>query len=224
MIVEDNEKLKVHHSIFDDMKYYLEDIDEDDYVVNGNTTDKKLLDILSREYNELDEDHAVDCYAWSKVNKPEEKLIYKEEQWHQIDFMARIIMPLFYDLDEFTWETDEERKKYPKIISTHTSKSVKLPVFKLEIKKFGITFVARCNIYDWVISVNSETPLDIEFYHLFDKEQDSFFHEGIKSDYVYGSYNSNHNKFTVEIATYYDVYTFFYLISEFLKAKNPKKQ
>lgn len=156
-------KEKVHYTILEDMKKYLKDFNPDDYECDSNETDSSVILYLQDYY---DKNVSVDVTAWARVNKPRETLIYKDAQSEQICFVRDVLSDrlVFADL---AWDEHEE----PLVISHHYSKSVKLPVFQITRKDFGIEFVLRCNIYDWKISVKSEKPLNFDFMGLFDPKK-----------------------------------------------------
>ena len=118
--------------------------------------------------------------------------------------------------------TYEELRDNPLlVISTHYSKSVKLPVFQINLEKYGIEMVLRYNFYDWKISVKSDKPLDFDYMGLFNPtEEISYLYcEGFPRDKVYGSYEQSHSQFTIEIGSHYDLYTFIFLLKNYLGIK-----
>lgn len=74
-----------------------------------------------------------------------------------------------------------------KVLSHHTSKSIKLPVFHFENKNLGISFVFRCNFHDWCIAIDTKASPK-EFPEFISKffEYEGFF-EGMEyvSNYKY---------------------------------------
>lgn len=97
---------------------------------------------------------------------------------------------------------------------------VNRPDEKLIYGKFlgdQVCFV-RDTFYDWKISVKSEKPLDFDYMDLFDSKKviPSIYCEGFPKDKVYGSYEQNPSQFTVEICSHYNVYTFIFLLKNYL--------
>ncbi|MBP3502826.1 MAG: hypothetical protein J6K42_05070 [Clostridia bacterium] len=207
-------KKRVHYSVLEDMKKYLKDFNPDDFIMDVDRTDETVICYLQNYY---DENLPVDVTAWKRVNRPRETLIYKEALGEQVCFVRDILSDklVFADLP---WDEHEE----PMVISHHYSKSVKLPVYQIKREDIGIEFILRCNIYDWKISVKSDKPLDFDFMELFDPKRviDAYYCEGFPKEKVYGSYEQNHSQFTVEIGSEYNVYTFFFLIRNYLNIKN----
>lgn len=207
-------KRKVYYTILEDMQKYVKDFNPDDYEKSIDDTDVSVLLYLQDYY---DKNLPVDVTAWIRVNEPRETLIYREAQGEQVRFVRDVISNrlVFADL---SWDEHDE----PMVISHHYSKSVKLPVFQITREDLGIEFVLRCNIYDWKISVKSEKPLDFDFMGLFDPKEvvSRFCCEGFPEDKIYGSYEQNKSQFTIELGSEYNVYTFFFLIRNYLGIKN----
>lgn len=155
----------------------------------------------------------MDVTAWIRVNEPDEKLIYTKGLSKQVYFVGDELCKLLSSTYE-EWEGNP-----PMVISTHYSKSVKLPVFQINLEKYGIEMVLRYNFYDWKVSVKSDKPLKFDYMGIFNPTQEIsyIFCEGFPKDKVYGSYEKSHSQFTVEISSYYDLYTFIFLLKNYLK-------
>lgn len=211
-----SDKLKVQSYLLEDMKKYVKNFNPEDYEEALENDPAAILQL--RDY--YDEHLPVGVTAWIRVNKPEERLIFKQECDDQVCFVRDVLSDklIFADM---AWDEHDE----PMVISHHYSKSVKLPVFKITREDCGIEFILRCNIYDWKISVKSDKPLDFDFMDLFDTKKVVSKHccEGFSEDEIYGSYEQDHSKFTIEISSDYDVYAFFFLLRNYLKIKNDKR-
>lgn len=215
-------KVKVHYLILGDMEKYIGRINHNKYERNGDETDPSVI-LYLRDY--YDSHLPVDVSAWQRVNQPRDTLIWKESMNDQIRFVRDILCDRVIYAD-MGWDEHEE----PMVVSFHNSKSVKLPVFKItrtfhdkdSDKDLSIEFILRCNIYDWKISVKSDKPLDCDFMELFDptKVIDPWYCEGFPKGKVYGSYEQNHSEFTIELLNTYNVYTFFFLIRNYLGIEN----
>lgn len=202
-------KKQVHYSELEDMQKYIKGFNSDDYERSIGCTDPSVT-AFARNY--YDKHLPVDLTAWVRVNKPDEKLIYGKFLGDQVCFVRDTLCFLLFPTYE-EWKDNQ-----PLVISTHYSKSVKLPVFQINLEKFGIEFVLRYNFYDWKISVKSEKPLDFDYMNLFDSKKviPPVYCEGFPKDKVYGSYEQNHSQFTVEICSHYNVYTFIFLLKNYL--------
>lgn len=146
--------------------------------------------------------------VWFMNNKPADNMIYKEATEKQIMFIR----------DEFFNFFPTEMIKKIEVVSTHTSKSIKLPVYHVVLND-GIELVMRGNFHDWKISVNA--PFEIELpekilsnYTLKGEKINSCYCEGFSDEWIWDSYLNNKKKFTIEIgASLYDLYTFLFIFS-----------
>lgn len=206
-------KRQVHYAILEDMKKYIKGFKAKDYKSTSDHTDTTVIEEVRRYY---DEHLPVDVTAWVRVNEPDSDLIYASGLGTQVRLVCDQICKLLSNSYEEWWETN-----LPMVISTHRSKSVKLPVYQINLEDYGIEMVLRNNFYDWKVSVKSEQPLDFDFMGLFDpsKEWDDCFCEGFPKDKVYGSYSSSCRQFTFEVNTHYELWTFAYLLSHYLGIK-----
>lgn len=205
-------KKRVHYADLENMKKYIDDFDPDEYESCTEKTDPTVVDYV-RDY--YDKHLPIDVTAWMRVNEPNENLFYAKGLGEQIRFVQNIICSLLMP------NYEEAIDNPPLVISTHYSKSVKLPVFQINLKKYGIEIVLRNNFYDWKISIKSNNPLDFDHMGLFNPEEEIsyLFCEGFPKDKVYGSYNQNHSKFTIEISNHYKLYTFMFLLKNYLGIK-----
>lgn len=205
-------KKRVHYSELEDMQKYIDGFNPDDYESCTGRTDPSVIAFV-RDY--YDEHLPVDVTAWIRVNEPDEKLIYAKGLGEQVCFVRDTLCEMLRS----TYE--EWRDNPPMVISTHYSKSVKLPVFQINLEKYGIEMILRYNFYDWKISVKSDKPLDFDCIGLFNPTAEISYHycEGFPKDKVYGSYEQNHSQFTIEIGSRYNLYTFIFLLKKYLGIK-----
>lgn len=205
-------KKRVHYAVLKDMQKYIEGFNPDDYESCGEHTDPSVI-AYTRDY--YDKHLPVDVTAWLRVNEPDENLIYAKGLGDQVCFVRDRLCHLLIS----TYK--EWRDNPPLVISTHYSKSVKLPVFQINLEKYGIEMVLRYNFYDWKISVKSDKPLDFDYMGLFNPtEEISYLYcEGFPRDKVYGSYEQSHSQFTIEIGSHYNLYTFIFLLKNYLGIK-----
>lgn len=205
-------KKRVHYAELEDMQKYIEGFNPDDYESCDEHTDPSVI-AYARDY--YDKHLPVDVTAWIRVNEPDENLIYAKGLGDQVCFVHDRLCQLLSS-------TYEERcDNPPLVISTHYSKSVKLPVFQISLEKYGIEMVLRYNFYNWKISVKSDKSLDFDYMGLFNPtEEISYLYcEGFPRDKVYGSYEQSHSQFTIEIGSHYDLYTFIFLLKNYLGIK-----
>jgi len=157
------------------------------------------------------ESKSTQLQEWAKTNEPAGTLIYREGYWDQIMFvrdkMAGVLAPKFEDYQNI--------QTGMRVISTHTSKSVRLPVFKVELAD-GTVFVMRYNFHDWKVLVDSPRDVDADFMGLFNPSQriSSVYCEGFPKEYVYGPYAESKRQFTIELpAGHYYLFTFFWIFA-----------
>jgi hypothetical protein len=148
---------------------------------------------------------------WYLENEPEEKLIYCKEFWQQVFFVRDVLSCMV-----FGSRADGESNIH--VIGHHTSKSVKLPVYKIFVKELGLTLILRGNFSDWKVSVISSAPVECDFLDLFDTSEEWTFHycEGFDHANIFTSYLKNKNNFTLELQDSYELYTFIRILTNSL--------
>lgn len=157
---------------------------------------------------------------WAVAHDPSKSnLIFKDGFWDQIMFVRDKIPAIAYHIRSVA--TDDRSSAYElaqviersmRVISTHTSKSVKLPVFHIVLPN-GDECVMRYNFYNWKVSVKANQPVIADFMDLFATADPihSVYCEGFPSEWVFGSYNANQSQFTIEIGNEYKLFTFFWI-------------
>ena len=203
-------KKRVNYAELEDMQKYIEDFNPNDYESCCEETDPSVIEYAKNYY---DKHLPVDVNAWIRVNEPDKNLIYAKGLSNQVRFVCDNLCYLLRS----TYE--EWCDNPPQVISTHYSKSVKLPVFQINLEKYGIEIVLRNNFYDWKISVKSDKPLDFDYMGLFNPTKEITYCEGFPRDKVYGSYEQSHSQFTIEIDSHYNLYTFIFLLKNYLGIK-----
>ncbi len=139
--------------------------------------------------------------AWFNENHPTSEMLWKEEYSRQCIFVRDKFNILFHDILQRI-----------EVISTHTSKSIKLPVFHVSMK--GVDLIMRDNFHDWKVSVKSDTELHFPL-ELFSKPEEQILHcycEGYHNDWIYGPYTENKRQFTVEVYDNERMFTFLFLL------------
>lgn len=101
------------------------------------------------------------------------------------------------------------------VVSTHTSKSVRLPVFRLVHPGGGLELVMRNNFYNWQVSVISSEPIKDNFHGLFvpTRTIDAVYCEGFDPSWVFGSYENDQRRFTVTLGGDHTLFTFLWLLT-----------
>ncbi len=150
--------------------------------------------------------------AWFNDNQPSDNMFYKGGYDRQCMFVRDNFGRLFHDILEKI-----------EVISTHTSKSIKLPVYHIVMN--GIEIIMRDNFHDWKLSVISDQILDFpdELFSGPEKQVNAIYCEGFDKSWVFAPYKENQKQFTVEIYNDNLVYVFLFLLklqlekSEFYK-------
>ena len=152
----------------------------------------------------------MDLQTWMENNPISPEMIWKETACEQVRFMSHIIAPMC------------NKDGAIEVISSHRSKSIRLPVYEIVIKD-KVRFTVRNNFYDWKVSVEPLINFEVDFQDLFDqdKEISDCYCEGFPESRVFGSYSKsqipgNIRAFTVELSNEYKVYTLFWLITRYL--------
>jgi len=203
------------------------DISQFDFEWEGETD----LSVIEFVRNYYDKYLPVDVTAWMRVNQPDEcwKKEYLERQICFVrDVLCDLLTPekeikenelLTADVDELM--TAGVNRLQPMVISTYVSKSIKFPVYQIDLKESGIEIILRNNTYDWKVSIKSEKPLDFDYMGLLDPTDVIYpiYCECFPVGKKYGSYEQNHSRFTFEMWDDYKLYTFFFLLKNYLNQK-----
>lgn len=159
---------------------------------------------------------------WLRHNVPADSLLYKDGLTRQCHFVLDLMEKLFlYTASDYdsNMEFDERIKIIknfkPYVINTHMSKSVRLPVMEMDLSKLGVKVILRDNFYDWCISVESEKDINCDFMGLTANSHGYF--EGFPKDRIYDDYSeTNRRNFSFCLEDNYQVYTFMFLLRNFL--------
>ncbi len=161
----------------------------------------------------------VPLVEWMGVNQPDKKLIYKDGQPKQIDFVMNVLPEVFARSYR---EFDGMRMKDVRVCGEHHSKSVPLPVFW--INWGNIRLIMRNNFYDWKVTVftvhNIPGLKDIDWrdivYEGITEPVKHVYCEGFKKEDVHpplSEYGDNYTEaFTVAISNDYKLYTFLWIL------------
>ena len=150
--------------------------------------------------------------AWLVCNIPSEEMVFRDAALAQVRFIRDEAVNMFKDLlNDLT------------VGSTHMSKSIILPVYRLQLLG-GVTLIMRGNFHNWKVSVeSSKASLAGLNGNIFTNSEPihPVYCEGFTADQVFGTFAQDPNKFTAELDTDKDLYTFFFLLKEELKKQSP---
>lgn len=155
---------------------------------------------------------------WAGAHQPEKDMDFAGGFWNQFTYVRDRLHRLFVT------DYDQNQEQPVRVVGSHTSKSIVLPVYS--IKAAGLQILLRCNFGDWKVSVKSDRPVPDNFCHLINRAEQvhSVYCEGFSENWVFGPYSENPCHFTVEIGNKYDLYAFLYLLSEGLEIRPPQCQ
>ena len=149
---------------------------------------------------------------WFKENQPNEELKWSGQDECQVYFIMHTIQAILANsAAEYS-----SLQNAISVLSTHSSKGVKLPVYDFTWK--DIRFILRNNFYDWKVSVILPDDVDWtqkEWKNLFRKDERIFYGycQGFPEDIVFGSFLDNPKKFTIELSGDADLFDFFKIVA-----------
>jgi hypothetical protein len=165
---------------------------------------------------------------WVSEHVVKDEMLWKGAWGDQIQFVRDRLVGLFSAGLHY-----EDIAAIPDVISTHTSKSIQLPVYELKRDDIGLTLYLRGNFYDWKLSVVSKRPIEADFTGLFhttppidpnytgDSLHPVYF-EGFPKKLVFGYYEpSDKKRWSACIGSQYTVYITVYLILRALGVMKP---
>lgn len=192
---------------------YLEDMERYNKEFNRELYKDMEESKASDEFKEYYAKHLpVDLLTWCRVNKPRNEMVYKQGYWDQIMLIRDSINLLFYS------NYKEYIDNPVMVINTHTSKSIELPVYELNLKQQGVKIILRNNFYDWKVSVISNREIDVDFMGLFEEDNNiSYLYcEGFKREQVFKSFKEDKTQFTISLPDNFKLYTFMYILNYYL--------
>lgn len=90
---------------------------------------------------------------------------------------------------------------------------------EMDLSRIGLKIILRCNFYDWCISVESDDDVECDFMGLITDPKGYF--EGFPTNRIYDNYSLQNNKnFSVVLNNKYQVYTFVFLLRNWVMNKN----
>lgn len=144
---------------------------------------------------------------WMNEQMVGDEMLWKGAWGHQLKFLR----------DEFVMglcgagiEYYRDREEIARVISTHRSKSIDLPVVEVSRPDLGLRMIVRNNFYNWKLSVVSEKPIEVDFSGLFHTTPPidpaytgdslaSCYFEGFPQDRIFGYFSKSNRKFSADI-------------------------
>jgi hypothetical protein len=117
-------------------------------------------------------------------------------------YVRDVIAPMLWrDCSRSRSGLHEEVRRRTAVVSSHRSRSVRLPVYDIVRPEIGIRVVLRDNFFNWKMSVVSESPIDVDLRGLCwtspppPPEPDDLVHfEGFPADLVFPHYDVSDRK------------------------------
>lgn len=142
---------------------------------------------------------------WISAQIVDDEMLWKGAFGNQMSFIRDRLVPLMG-----AGLIYHEKQEIADVISTHTSKSIALPVVEVVRDDLGLRFTMRENFFNWKLSVLSEKPIEADFTGLFhttppiDKSYTGdplagVYFEGFPKDRIYRYYEDDKRKFSAEI-------------------------
>lgn len=139
---------------------------------------------------------------WVENNPIDDAFYWKAAAMEQIEFVQHRLQNLL--------------KEPVEVISTHRSKSISLPVYKLTTTP-NLAIVLRNNFYDWKCSVISDRPLDVQLNGLFTPGASlhPVYFEGFPENLVFPEFSKENNKsWSMSSGTNYQVFAAVWAITQ----------
>lgn len=154
----------------------------------------------------------IDLPAWIKANPPDSDLTQKNKLYEQVSFVHNCLCSQLSSTYE-EWEQNP-----PMVISTFECRNMTMPVYRINLEKYGIEIILMSNFRNWIISIKSDMPLNLDYIGFFNKEKSISPSDcrGLPSNKIYGSYSENQSEFTLSFSSMYDLYTFIFLLKNYL--------
>ena len=166
-----------------------------------------------RENDNMSKFIRLQSWFIDKLYKIKDEMLYKKSFKNQVLFVRDTIYNLL-----------NKNIKCIDVISEHTSKSIKLPVYKILLND-KTEIIMRNNFYDWKFSIKTKNELNIPASLIsdgYDEKISNCYCEGFDNSWVYDCYLNNKSNFTVELNDNYNVYTFLFLIQQQLNLREKK--
>ena len=131
----------------------------------------------------------------------EDKMIFKKSAIHQMCFVRDVVCAYFLKVPVF-------------VISTHTSKSITLPVYRFRLNN-GIVVICRDNFHGWVVSINSPFVISIpdDLTHTREDLKPCYC-DGFGFDQCYPFAIKNFRLSTFSVSDEYKFYTLMYYLNK----------
>ena len=138
--------------------------------------------------------------------------------FHATNLLNQLIFVRDY-LGKLFFTGYDERKSQVIVVAEHESEYITSPIYRILLP--GITLTLSDYIYNWIISVDSETPLDFDVSGLVHDTStvNTDRCPGFEPEWLFGNYTKSKKQFTVYLNNDYEVYTFLFLLKRCILMK-----
>jgi hypothetical protein len=173
----------------------------------------------------------VPLQDWVNEQIRDVEMVWDGSFGRQIEFLRDSLTPL---VERGMNHYEKRNEQISRVISSHTSKSITLPVTQITRRDFGISFVMRNNFSDWKLTVLSEKPIEADFGPLFitcpppepeytgDVLEYMYF-EGFPSDLIRGYFSQNKRQWSASIQSDFALWTVIFLCMQSIGALRNKE-
>jgi hypothetical protein len=180
---------------------------------------KRIGDEALIEYNRIKKEtkltlpDGISLLEWCRQQPEKSDLIYWKSMWNQVLFVRDTLPEVFSEGYE-EYETFSQGNKI-RVVGTHRSKSVELPVYGIEHKRLGFRAVMRNNFHDWNVSVDFDKPPKINPKGLYKPGDHSYcFWQGFPGEWAFKVEEETPSRFAFYCgAGFNEIYTFFWQIA-----------
>lgn len=151
-----------------------------------------------------------------KENPIDNTMLWKESAKNQFRFVGGTLVELFYNYKDI-------KNPYEAILvpSSHTSKSIILPVYRIET--LDLLIYMRENFYGWVVTIQSKTGLPLKLdTGLMPKTNETItpcYAEGFDESWVLPAYTEGCTGCTFRVCDDYKLYTLFWNLLQYIKSQ-----
>lgn len=153
--------------------------------------------------------------SWWRAHDVADEMRWKGAAGRQLGFVLDVLPRAWCETGaEYRYHGEEGGAL---VVATHTSKSILLPVYQIDIPRLGFVAMLRDNFHDWKVSLRAERPVAIDPAGLFDPADArsilGVYCEGFPDAWVFGPYARDPRRFTASVRDEHRLYTLFHLLA-----------
>lgn len=210
-----------HTAKKDDVTMSMQNEDPESRIDLYSASDDVLRQVVARpsvwreRWEKGDGHKGTPVQEWFNANTPGCEMVYKDAMSRQLMWVRDTLR---YVLGNVQCE----------VISTHTSKSITLPVYRITSDYMRLRVYLRDNFYNWKLSVDSKDPVNADFTGLFatsftgerdysGDHLDPVYFEGFPENVIFGYYGpSDGRRWSAEVTGREQLWSAIFLIARAL--------